>query len=279
MFKIFGLFFSVFLFLLSASLNVSYAVTVDILDVPDSIGEDVFSIKVKISSNSKPGTVNYLRASFFVPGMSDYFGYTKNNNGAWYNGNDYSQYFLINLDDNGSVSAKLNIKVDATSKYYNGSGKYGLKVRRYTASGKSYTWSNEVSVNINIKDKETVAPTPRASATPTLAPSVTASPVMSEENNTSSDFNLVNNKVEDSSEKKEILGEEVIAASLSSTPPLSTQSVLQSSVDGSDNAINSASTSVRLEKKGAKGYKSLVIGGGFLVALSAVMFIMKLFIF
>lgn len=142
------------------------AVTVTISNTPSSITDQPFSVNVSIAGAST-GT-NYLRANLFPPNTTNYFGYTFN--GASYvNSSDYSQYYPINIDSSGSWSGTIQAKNDSSSGYYTGAGNYSLKIRRYTSSGSSYTWSNELTLTIT-------EPTPTPSPSPTTQPAPTPTP-------------------------------------------------------------------------------------------------------
>lgn len=144
-----------------------FAVSVTISNTPSSITDQPFNIDVSVNG-AQAGT-NYLRANLFPTGTTKYFGYT-NNGTNFVNGSDYSQYFPIPIDSSGNWSGHLQAKLDTNSSYYTGSGTYSLKVRRYTQSGSSYTWSNEVTLAI---DLPTPTPTPSPTSTPTPTPTST----------------------------------------------------------------------------------------------------------
>lgn len=151
-----------------------FAVSVTISNTPSSITDQPFNIDVSVSG-AQAGT-NYLRANLFPTGTTKYFGFT-NNGTTFVNGSDYSQYFSIPIDSSGNWSDTIQAKLDIDSSYYTGAGTYSLKVRRYTQSGSSYTWSNEVTLNINFATPSpTPAPTPIPSPTPTPVPSSTPIP-------------------------------------------------------------------------------------------------------
>lgn len=150
------------------------AVIVTISNIPDAISDQPFSINVSVSGAS--AATNYLRANFFPAGTTNYFGFTYN--GADYiNSSTYSQYLPITIDSSGNWSGTIQAKIDTSSSYYTGSGTYSFKVRRYTESGSSYTWSNELSTIINL-------PTPTPS--PTSTPTTSSIPTSSSSNQSSS---------------------------------------------------------------------------------------------
>ncbi len=160
--------------LLFLNTNPVLAVSVTIPNTPLSVTDQPFNIDVAVSG-AQAGT-NYLRANLFSPGTTKYFGFTYNGT-AFNNSSDYSQYLPITIDSSGSWSGIIQAKLDTDSNYYQGPGAYSLKVRRYTQSGSSYTWSNEASVDVSLPTPSpTPAPTPTPSPTPTPAPTPTRTP-------------------------------------------------------------------------------------------------------
>lgn len=165
-----------FLFLLFGTRPV-FAVTVAISNTPATITDQPFNIDVSISG-ARANTTNYLRANFFSGGTTKYFGFTYNGS-SFVNSADYSQYMSIMIGSSGNWNGSLQAKIDPDSNYYSGPGIYNLKVRRYAQSGSSYTWSNEVSLNVNLAvatPSSTPTPTPTPSPTPTPTPTKTPSP-------------------------------------------------------------------------------------------------------
>lgn len=146
------------------------AVSVTISNTPLSITDEPFNIDASVTG-AQAGT-NYLRANLFPTGTTKYFGYT-NNGTSFVNTSDYSQYFPIPIDSSGNWSGSIEAKVDTDSSYYMGPGTYSLKARRYTKSGSSYTWSNEVTLSISLPIP---SPTPTPTPIPTPTPSPTATP-------------------------------------------------------------------------------------------------------
>lgn len=161
-----------FLFLTSPAL----AVTVTISNVPSSITSEPFSFNVSVSS-AQSSTTNYLRANLFPPSTTNYFGYTQNGS-SYVNSSTYSDYLPIPIDSSGNWSGSILAKLDPNSSYYSGSGTYNLKVRRYTQSGSSYTWSDEAILTINYSS--TPSPSPSPSSTSSTVSTFTISGVPSE---------------------------------------------------------------------------------------------------
>lgn len=158
-----------------------FAVSVTISNTPSSINDEPFNLDVSVSG-AQAGT-NYLRANLFSSGTTKYFGYTYNGT-DFVNSSDYSQYFPVTIDSSGSWTGSIQAKLDPDSSYFTGSGTYNLKVRRYTQFGSSYTWSNEVTLVVNIPTPSPT-PSPSPSATPTPSPSPSPSATISSANNSS----------------------------------------------------------------------------------------------
>lgn len=161
------------LFYLFFGVRPVFAVTVTISNVPQEITNQPFSLDVSITGAS--AATNYLRADFFQPNETSYFGYTYNGT-TFYNGSDYSQYFPVTVTSSG-YSGTIQAKIDIASSKFIGSGTYNLRIRRYTQSGNYNTnESNIVTVNVNYASPSpsaTSAPSP--SITPSSAPSTTTS--------------------------------------------------------------------------------------------------------
>lgn len=155
----------------------TFAVSVTVTNAPSAVFEDPFDITVQVSGG-KANATNFLRISLYKNGTTQYFGYTYNGT-DWHNDSDGTNYFPITIGSDGKWSGTLRGKIDSLSKYYTGSGSYGLKVRRYTSKD-YYTWSNE---NLLTIDAPTPTPTPSAtpsqtpSSTPTSTPRQTSTPI------------------------------------------------------------------------------------------------------
>ncbi len=157
------------------------AVSVTISNVPSSANDQPFTFDVSITG-AQNGT-NYLRANFFPSNTTSYFGYTYNGS-SYVNGADSSQYFPVSIDSSGNWTGQLQAKIHTVSSYFMGSSNYGFKVRRYTQSGSSYTWSNETNIAVNA-----ATPTPASTSTPSSTPTPTPSP-SSTTSTTSSQFSI-----------------------------------------------------------------------------------------
>jgi hypothetical protein len=139
------------------------AVTISLSGVPPTITQDPFTITVSISG-AKKGTNNYLKMDIFQNGSTHYFGFTQNGNG-YYKDTDFSHYPQVTINDSGSASATLVGKADFSSSYYEGSGSYSIRVRRYTSSGSySADESNQSIAPVFLQGPAPSTPTP----TPTI---------------------------------------------------------------------------------------------------------------
>jgi hypothetical protein len=148
------------------------AVSVTLFEVPSIVTNQEFEVSVNVTGAST-GT-NYLKASFYPLNTINYFGYTYNGN-EFMNTSSFNKYLPIIIDSTGSWSGQLLMKIDPDSSFYTGPGEYGLKIRRYTESGSSYTWSNELPINISFpKPTLTPSPTPDPTPAPSSANKATA---------------------------------------------------------------------------------------------------------
>lgn len=187
--------FIAFLFFFTFFAFPSFAATLTFSGVPSSISDtESFSVQVSFSISSSPGTNYYIRAAFSHPDSpSNYFGYTKNNSGSWYNGTpsiDHTQYYKITLDENSQWSGAIEVKPDIEDTDYKGSGTYNFKLGRYTEAGSGPTWCitdgcSVASISITSPtptptpvptNTPTPTPTTAATATPTKTPTPTSTP-------------------------------------------------------------------------------------------------------
>jgi hypothetical protein len=160
------------LFLLFPSPVLS-AMKLTIESYPTGVGQEEFTVDSKLIDAPSSETY-WLQCVFTEIGKTNYFGYTKNNSGLWYNGSDHLQYFQINTSPEGTWSGQLKAKVDTENSAYKGIGDYTFKIGRWTKGG-NRSWSdNEVTIAINIAPTSTPTPTP--TSTPTSGPTDTPVP-------------------------------------------------------------------------------------------------------
>lgn len=143
---------------------------------PDNLNYDQ-EFETSVNLNNAPyNTTYYLRIAFTAQGKTAYFGYTQKNDGVWHKyEEEFNNFYQITTNEEGSWSGKIKGRPDSQDNDFAGSGIYILKIGRFTASGKSHSWSdNNLSVNILA---------PAFTPTPTLAsealsstPIVTTSP-------------------------------------------------------------------------------------------------------
>ncbi|MFH1832582.1 MAG: hypothetical protein ABH816_00245 [Candidatus Levyibacteriota bacterium] len=180
--KVFCLFLSCFLFLVFIFSFFSLfikpvfaAITFTISNPQSNDGEVTFDISITgLTLSSCPNTTCFLQAAFTPQAITQYFGYTKNHNGEWFEyvsspETDYikSTFFAFE-PQSGNWSGTLTIRPDITDSNYTGTNTYNIKAWRYTGNSRSYSGSSD---NVSI---ELTAPTPKP--TITLTPSSTDTP-------------------------------------------------------------------------------------------------------
>jgi len=155
---------------------------------PSSVEEEN-SFEVDVSLVDAPtNRTYYLRAAFHEEGKSQYFGYTFNHEGSWYNSpGEHTKFLEIGTSEEGSWSGKLKAKADLAASAFKGAGNYSFKIGRYTEGG-SLSWSNNsTTITINVQptptpvptdtptpESPTSTPTPEPpTSTPTLSPTPT----------------------------------------------------------------------------------------------------------
>lgn len=196
------------------------AVSVVINSYPPSISNESFEINASISGASNG--VNYLRVDLYKDGTTNYFGETYNG-ASWYSGSDGIQYFPVQIQD-ATASAVFQGRLGSPSSGdYPGPGNYKLKIRRYTTSGGSYTFSDPVDIQITFSTPSptaspspTVVPTQAATSTPTITPTV----VPSKTPTPSSIKSPTPKPTNPPTLEPKILGEEVVVTPSSDTPSL-----------------------------------------------------------
>jgi len=126
-----------------------------------------FEVDVNITSLTQD-TPYFLRAVFYQPSTTNYFGYTWNGS-DWYNGTpspiDHIKFLSIQRDSSGNWSGKLKVKPDPTSGKYAGPGLYEFKIGRYTSAG-SLSWSSTVTQIQIIQSAQTPTSAPASTKPP-----------------------------------------------------------------------------------------------------------------
>lgn len=178
-------------FLLSSYVN---SATIDLESSADTVTstEQDVTVNVTLHINQKDDEKYYLRGVFFIPGTSDYCGYTWNGTG-WYagpvsSGEGWKNFLEVKISDS-SWSGILRAKPDQSEKCCKNNGTYAFKLVRYTVSGSaSSEESNLLSFGIAIPtstptpvptekpEEPTAVPSVRPSMTPTSIPTATPDP-------------------------------------------------------------------------------------------------------
>lgn len=117
--------------------------------VPSQINSDQsFSVSINLSIPSKPDTEYFLTGAFKSVEGSRYFGLTKTDSGWVEYSTSSSNRYKLTTNNSGSWQGDLEVKPDPNDSNYKGSGDYIFKVGRYTSTGSTPTWSNEVTIKI-----------------------------------------------------------------------------------------------------------------------------------
>jgi hypothetical protein len=154
------------------------AAEISVSNIPTAISDQQEVTVMVTVVNAASNTENYLRGAFFhESSQENYFGFTQNHEGSWYNGKpspiDPHQFLKIHINDEKSWSGEIKIKPDTAHPGFKGGGNYFIKVGRYTANGTSVTdWSSSIPIIIQ-------APSPTPTPSPTTKPTNTLSPTKS----------------------------------------------------------------------------------------------------
>ena len=120
----------------------------------------------------------YLQGAFQKNNGDNYFGYTQNNSGDWYEytsslsvDNIISNFFYFE-PQSGSWSGQIKAKNNPTSSSYLGPSEYIFKLKRYSGKSTSSAGdSNTLSINfVETTPSPTQAPTAQPTSAPTQAP-------------------------------------------------------------------------------------------------------------
>ncbi len=133
---------------------------------------DTVTIDVSISgltANSCLDGTCYLQAAFTSQDQQRYFGFTKNDNGNWYqyDGSPGKENIKSNLfsfkPQSGNWSGTLTIKVDTSDSDYKGPGIYDIKAWRYSGNSNSSSGSSDNTVAIELTTQTSSKPEPDSS--------------------------------------------------------------------------------------------------------------------
>lgn len=158
----------------------AFAVTFNISN-PQLNGNEVI-INASMSGLTSTSCLNgscYLQAAFTAQEQNKYFGFTKNNNGDWYeyvsspSTSDIQSTFFAFQPVSGSWSGQMTLKINSESPNYKSSGTYNVKAWRY--SGKSSSAAGD-SDNILAVDIQGPTPTPSPTPIPSSTPSPSSTP-------------------------------------------------------------------------------------------------------
>lgn len=154
-----------------------FAITFNISN-PQLNGNEI-TIDASLSGLTSSSCLNgscYLQAAFTTQEQNKYFGFTKNNNGDWYEyvsppstSNIQSTFFAFQ-PVSGSWSGQLTLKINPESPNYKGSGTYNVKAWRYSGKSSSAAGDSDNILAVDIQSPPTPSPTPIPSPSPTPTP-------------------------------------------------------------------------------------------------------------
>lgn len=134
--------------------------------------------QVTLSLQGQANKTYYVEGAFKKDDGTNYFGLTWNNQ-IWtpYTASNQSTLLQIITDQNGSWTGELRIKLDEQSSFYTGPGNYLLRLKRFTSTGSSSSWSDE-SIPIQVTSS-TPLPIPISSQTPSSLPTPSSTTIAS----------------------------------------------------------------------------------------------------
>ncbi len=170
-----------FVFILIISCKSVFAVSVSVINFPNEIKDEAFTVTASISGASLGQ--NYLRVDLYKEGTSSYFGETFNGS-DWYSGSEGKLYLPVNIDSSKIVLATITARLgEPEVNEYSGAGMYKLKLRRYTSSGNQASDEQtpaDILINFLMPTPEpTSTPAPVSQNSPTAIPKPTVSPTSS----------------------------------------------------------------------------------------------------
>ena len=168
-------FFLLFLFLFIVPItSATFTFTIPQTDIEE---DQEIEATVDLSVQGQGNKAYYLEGAFKKDGGSNYFGQTWNDTDwvGYTSSNSDKNLKLITTSPEGSWSGKLKVRLDISSTQFIGSGKYILKINRFTSTGSSPT-STDNDITLNVAADPTSTPTPTNSPTPTDSPTPTKTP-------------------------------------------------------------------------------------------------------
>lgn len=154
--------------------------TVSISASPDSLMGDEAITVIASPSGFTEGEPVYVKGAFFVPGSTNYFGFSKTVDFAWIKNIEtaFNQPKVIM----GLWNNYLSVKNDPADTGFQGEGEYSLKLGFYYVTGSgalsSVQWSTN-AVTVVLREplpSPTAIPTATPTCTPSSAPTATSSP-------------------------------------------------------------------------------------------------------
>ena len=170
----------------------------------------------------------YLQGALQKKDGANYFGFTQNNSGDWYEYNstpalDYllSTYYFFE-PVSGSWSGQLKVKNNIANAAYLGPGDYLLKLKRFSGKAVSSAGdSNTLTVSLVRTPTPTPTPTPSPTPDPTAAPTPTKTPTPIPTKSPTPLPTLTSSPTPVSSPDEEVLGEAVILSGSQTPEPTS----------------------------------------------------------
>lgn len=136
--------------------------------------EDYYELNAVVTGMSG-SSKTFIEGMFTSPNDNNYFGYTLSKKGEWliYDGSPdktlVTENFIELFND---TPQKIYVKPDYQDKDYIGSGKYLVKLKRFTASGSPSDYSNTLDIDL-VNTTPTSTPAPTTQTTPTTTTQVT----------------------------------------------------------------------------------------------------------
>lgn len=178
--KILTIFLFSFIFFLVSARAVSAKIELSFTQPPSELhGDQAFQTDVTLKGVDESSEY-YIRGVFYKADSSQYFGFTKNNEGNWQSeAQNFTQFYKIK----GNTTVSISFKPDVASSSYVHDSTYLFKIGRYTPGG-SLTWSDQSPATILLSSptiENTPTPSPSivneaVTSTPTSTPTASPTP-------------------------------------------------------------------------------------------------------